>query len=245
MPPIVGNNFRNAKRRWKRKARNIYGTKPKFMPKTLARKRAANVSTRVMYFKRSSSINSDNSGNINFSWKTYDGEVGNDTTPPEFPTGVADSQVAAQLFSEYKVLSIKVRLFASNVGTETGQIASGANIPGFNRGDHCMYFDQKVDKNEISPTEILEVINLGSAKMIAPRTQKFTRTMFRPKGYPTWGSCNQNIDPSDDRTPDPWFGKIHLVANNCLTANQNGVRPVWFFTVTYKIIFRGRNFTVA
>lgn len=229
------------KRRWaprnrrRNRRKNIYGTKPKFMPRQLAKERYGNVSTKTFYFKTAGSVNSAPNGNTRISWTTqYDL-----ATSATFPD-VADSIRVSAAYTEYKVLAVKLRLFAANVGTEPGQQVNAApDVEGFNRGNSCIFIDQDTVYNEQYPTDIIDVMTRGSARMIPSRAQKWTLTMYRKKGLPGWGTCDQNIAPAD-RTVDPWGGAIVLIGNNARTGQ--GIRPLWFFTVTYKIIFRGRNY---
>ena len=232
------------KRPYKRKPR-IYGTKASFMPKQLALKRYGQVSTRTFYFKASGSINSDNVGDTQYSWLTSTAPVivGNPRRMPD----IADSYIIAECYSEYKVLAIKVRLFAANIGTEVGQLPSTdppppihPRQPGFDRGDTVCYLDQEIRPLEPEASQILNVMNLGSCRMIPSRISKYTKVLYRKKGLPGWGCCDRTV-PVAQRVPDPWYAGCFLLGNN---ARQSlGVRPLWFFTVTYKIIFRGRNFT--
>ena len=101
-----------------------------------------------------------------------------------------------------------------------------------------MFLDQDIRPNEPLQTNIVDVMNLGSCKMIPSRTDKHTKMLYRPKGYPEWGSCDRNV-PISDREPDKWYGGIYLLGNFARPA----IRPLWFYTVTYKMIFRGRSFT--
>lgn len=228
------------KRNYRRRRPNIYGTKPKFMPRGLAMKRYGQVSTTVKYFKAAGSINSDASGNTQISFLTQYQPV-LPANPNRMPD-IADSYTFAECYNEYKVLAIKLTLFAANVGTEPGIITGvpGPNIAGFDRGDAVTYLDQEIRPNEPLPLLITNVMTLGSARMIPTRISKFTRVLYRKKGLPGWGCCDRNV-PLPDRVPDPWNAGIFVLGNN---ARQGlGVRPLWFFTVAYKIIFRGRSYT--
>lgn len=230
--------YRRRPRRAKRKPR-IYGTKAKFMPKRLALERKGQVSTKTFYFKTAGTLNSTNLTGVTFGrWATQFNPV-IPTNPNRLPV-VSDSTTIAECYTEYKVLAVKVRLFAANVGTEFGQIQPGPDFPGYNRGNTVVYIDQEIRENEPQYANIVDVINLGSAKMIPSRASKFTMTMYRKKGVPEWGCCDRTV-PAADRSPDPWYGAIFLLGNNArLTPSVN---PLWYYTVTYKIIFRGRAYT--
>lgn len=227
---------RRRRRRVKRKPR-IYGTKAQFMPKTLALKRYGQVSTKTFYFKASGTINSNNVGVVSQQWLTQFPplNVGNPNRMPN----VADSYTFAECYNEYQILAVKVKIFAANIGTEPGMAdAPLPAVPGFNRGATVMYLDQEVRENEPLQQNIVNVMNLGSAKMIPSRSDQHTKLLYRKKGIPDWGTCDRNV-PIADRVPDPWFAGIYLLGNYARVA----VRPLWFYTVTYKVIFRGRSFT--
>lgn len=227
------------------KKRNLYGTVARFMPSRLKAERYAQLSTRTFYFKNSGTINSDNTGHSVASWQTQ--ALGTVVPPPNPPNPnkmplIADSNFVAELYSEYRVEAIKVTIYAANVGTEVGQIrnlGSGLPFEGFDRGNTVMYLDQEIRPNETLPDTILDTINLGSAKMIPSRVSKYTMTLFRKKGINLWGCCDRNVEVID-RAPDPWYASINLIGQ---FARQGlGIRPLWFWTATYKITFRGRNF---
>lgn len=218
--------------------RRPYGTKAKFVPRSLAVKRYNNVSTKTFYFKEAGVIQSDALGNVIRQWNTLSKPA------PPFPNNplrlpqVADIENVAQLYNEYKILAVKVRVFASDIGTEPGPQGGAPGFSGFNRGSTVMYLDQKATRNEVIPPLITDVMTYGSAKMIPSRCSKYTRVMYRPKGYPKWGTCDRNV-PVSEREADPWFASVNLLANYA-TPNQE---PIWFYTVTYKICFRGRTYT--
>lgn len=211
--------------------------KKSFMPRTLAVKRYNQASTKVFYFKGSGTVNSDNLGISQVAWLTQHLPLvpGNPNRMPN----VSDAYTVAECYNEYKVLAIRVRIFSANIGTEPGQ-ADPPNppVPGFNRGNTIMYIDQDVRPNEPLPNDITNVINYGSARMIPTLSFKHTKFIKRPSGQPLWGCCDRNV-PVANRTPDPWFGGVYLLGEFARPA----IRPLWFYSVTYKIIFRGRSFT--
>lgn len=226
-------------RRAGRKRTRVYGTKPSFMPKTLAIKRYNNISTKTFYFKEAGTIASDQLGNVIRQWNTLAKPA------PAFPNNplrlpqISDINEVAELYNEYKILAVKVRIFSADVGTESNPPpANSPPFAGFLRGSSVMYLDQKQTRNEQIPDQITQVMTYGSARMIPSRCSKFTKVMYRPKGYPKWGTCDRNV-PVSEREPDPWFASVNLLGNFA-TPNQN---PLWFYTVSYKIIFRGRTYT--
>lgn len=230
-------------RRFNRKA-GIYGTKPKFMPNRLALERAGNVSTKTFYFKAAGAIPSDPNGTTKTSWRTQYGPVVPDD-PNRMPN-ISDAYTFAECYTEYKVLAIKVKLFAANVGSEVGGLPAPPPAPptsitgGFSRGDTCIYFDQDVKDTEQQPDLITEVMTYGSAKMIPSRIAKWTTTLYRKKGLPEWGCCDRNV-PIAERQPDPWYAGIYILGNNARPLQPPPI--LWYYTVSYKIIFRGRTFT--
>lgn len=227
--------------RRKRPRRKPYGTKASFVPRGLAIKRYNQVSTKVFYFKQSGRLNSDSNGIVNQSWST---QVEVPPAPPGIPAyfkmpDISDNTLIEQAYTEYKVLALKVRIFPASVGTEPlgGQPAQTLPFIPLFRGNTVMYVDNKVTANTQSPDDIEDVINLGSAKMINSR-RPYTRTLYRPKGYPKWGNCDNNL-PVQTRDPDPWWGSCILLANQATPSSPT----LWFWTATYKVIYRGRTYT--
>lgn len=228
-----------------RKKPSIYGTKARFIPRGLATKRYGQVSTKTFYFKASGTIDSDTGTGITQQlWGTQSQPALPGIGLPRRMPNVADAYTFALCYTEYKVLAVKVRIFAANVGSEPGAMPAASGTPGFvagfNRGDTVVYLDQDIRPGEVMKTDILDVMNLGSCKMVPSRVAKYTKVMYRKKGLPEWGCCDRNVLPIN-RVPDPWNAAIILLGNNARVAPN--VAPLWFYTVTYKIIFRGRSFT--
>lgn len=227
-------------RKWKRGRKkgypNVFGTKPKFMPARLKLEKSNMLDSKTFYFKSSGTINSLNNGTYAYIWQT---QVPNPISPVVVPNAfpnVADYLAVSSAYCEYRVEAIKVTIFASNVGTEVGEITLGQNIPGFNRGATIMFCDQKITNGTSYSDEIIDLINKSSAKMIPSRASKYSYTLFRAKGYPEWGNCNLNT-PEGVREPDPWWGGIICKGQYA----REAVRPLWFWQTTYKVSFRGRN----
>lgn len=210
--------------------KRLYGTKASFMPKTLAKKRYNQVSTRTFWFKTSGTIASDQTGKVSKGWTTqFPGAT--PQLPYRLPI-VADSTTAARMYTEYKVLAIRVRLFSANIGDESaGQ--------GQFRGNTVTYLEQDVDWNAQLPNQVAQIINRGSARMIPSRVSKHTRVIYRPKGFPEWGNCDPNT-AQQDREPDPWKGAMYVFGE---TATPS-IPILWYYTATWKIIFRGRTTNV-
>jgi len=226
--------YTKSKRKYTRKKRAY--ARRKFIPRGLAIKRSQQISTKTFYFKANGTIHTDVSGNINAAWLTKIVHAATPTLPSYLtPPAVADWKRVASLYSEYKVLALRIKLFPSNVGTE-------ADLPGlstnpFQRGNALTYFDQSLAQGQTLQTNLQQVLNLGSSKMFTPR-RFHTRTINRPKGFPGWGECDPEI-PAPTRKSDPWWGGIFLLINGA-TPNSP---PISFHQVIYKVIFRGRNIT--
>lgn len=217
----------------RRRHRKPYGTKARFVPKSLAIKRYNEVSTKTFYFKTNGTLVADGGGRINAAWLTQRRVDPPTGAPYLAPPNVADFARISACYNEYKILAVRVRLYPANVGTESELPGISANP--FNRGNAIMYTDQTIERGQQIPTEILTVMNYGSAKMFLPR-HGHTRVMYRPKGYPQWGSVD-NDTPPNLRKVDPWSGGLFLLLQG---ATPNGP-PIFFYQNTYKIIFRGRS----
>lgn len=218
------------KRRPARRPRYL-ATKPKFVPRGLAAKKYHGVQTKTFYFKTNGYISTGGTGASNVIWANQR------WTPPSvqnFPNIGADFERVARLYREYKVLGGQLKLFPSNVGTESD--APGISLNPFNRGNCVVYNTQNIERNTQAYTAIDQVMNLGSAKMIRPRA-RYTRNLFRPKGNPEWGNCDEQT-PQVNRDPDSWWGSINLVIND---ATPN-IDRVFFWTLSWKVIFRTRDY---
>lgn len=198
-----------------------FSTYPRFIPRSLSFKRKNQVSTKTFWFKRNGQILS-NLGGTNFTfWRTREINDTN-TTPVGWPA-------LKTLYDQYKVLAIKVKLFPANVGIEPDTVLLAAG--GLFRGDAIVWSDQRYEPN--APADINQVINYASASMLNPRAP-FTRTLYRPSGTPEWGDTQSQI-------PDSWDGAIQLLINNATPQQTGGTAPVlWYFTISYKILVRGR-----
>lgn len=198
------------------------------MPKSYAFKRHNQVATKVFWLKLN--------GQIDVPTNQQGGGVSIFRTRGinQIPVPQGRNEIFT-LYDQYKVLAMRVRWFPANVGIEPGVTDTG--IPGFTaqtaRGDQVIWSDQRVDATQQVPQLISEVINNASARMINPRRPQ-TRVIYRPKGVPAWGSC---VDPTTQ--PDQWNGGIYHIINNATPSSVTG-RPVWFYTLTYKLLVRGR-----
>lgn len=225
-------------RRPRRRRARVPGlaTKARMVPRGLAVKRRNQVSTKTFYFKQVGTINNAAAGSvIQKAWQVQEDILSNP------PGGFVNLRT---LYDQYKVLAMCIKIFPANVGIEpTGGIVSqgGAgvtNLP-FNRGNTVVWSDQRPSPTQQFPIAIQDIMSDASAKLIGSR-RYYTRTIYRSTGNPEWGST-QNL-PAE---ADPWNGSIYLLNNFANTYNPSSIppgrpQPMWFYTVQYKITFRGR-----
>ena len=223
MPLLVPARSRRQRARNRRAARRRLGlaTYPRMMPRTLAAKRMNQVGTKVFWFKRNGIISPDLAGSRYSFWRTQEINVPA-TTPVGWPA-------VKTLYDQYKVLAIKLRLFPANVGIESDSAIFASNA--LLRGDTVVWSDQRYQPN--APTNVSEVINNASARMINSR-RPYTRSLFRPRGNPEWGD-------TQSATNDSWDGALEMLFNNASPAPAAGAPPtLWYWTIQYKILVRGR-----
>jgi len=210
----------------KRKKNGVLATVPRMMSNRLRFKRMNQVSTRTFYFKLNGQASSAPATNDNYFGFRSKGFTEDQTVIPPVLSNIPQRTAIFSLYDEYKVVGISLKLFPSNVGTEPGQTFEQGIL---NRGDMVVWSDQRFNGAGQVPTDIAVVLNHASARMIDPR-RKYQRSLFRPKGYPDWGSCERPLEISD-----PWDGAIQLLVNNVTPS-----RPLFWYTLTYKVIVRGR-----
>lgn len=199
-----------------------YATRPRMMPRSLAMKRMNQVSTRVFWFKQNGVISPNTTG-TNYSFWTARG------FNAASPTGWAALRT---LYDQYKVLAIKVRFFPANVGIEPDSALFANNA--LLRGDTISWTDQRFDTTAVTPTAISDVINNASARIINSR-RPFSRVIYRGTGYPEWA---QTVGPT---TPESWNGAIEFLVNGATPASAASIPILWYYTVQYKVIVRGRH----
>jgi len=227
---------------WTKKAngeKKTYKKKQPFMTKTLATKRYNQVSTKLYYFKGNGVIAADNAGNGVAGWTTRTRIVPPPPATPYFMPGIpADFYRVSRGFAQYKVLAIKLVLHPANVGTESDM--PGINTSPWQRGNCITWIEQQLYTGQQIASNISDVMNLGSAKMFIPR-QKHSRTVYRPKGLPAWGTCDADV-PDNQWVLDPWWGGIFWMINRSTpnTLGQNAL-PLFYYQTTLKVVFRGRN----
>lgn len=193
-----------------------------FMGRGLALKRTNQTSTKTFYFKSAGRIGGDPSFQANNTWSTLLWLPGQ---PQAFPNIPGDYNVISRGYLQYKILAIKVVMYAANIGSEPND-----NI---DRGITCVWKDQQVVRGQPVPSQVLDVINLGSAKILPSRVSRWTTIIYRPRGAPEWGNCDIDT-PTNQRVADSWSGAIHMVGNSVSNT------LLWYWTANYKVIFRGR-----
>lgn len=201
--------------RRRRRIPNI-ATRPRFMPSRLKSQRFNQVSSKIFYVKSNGQIQANAVGNYKTDFNTRD-----IVAAP--PAGVSE---IANLYDEYKVLAIYLKLFPANVGAEPFNL---------NRGDVVVWSDQRQPFQ--SPTSVAGIINFGSARLINPRNP-YHRRLFRAKGNPDWGNTSLG---SPQFVPDQWDAQISVAGFNGTPVPAGSPQPVcWYYTITYKLLVRGR-----
>lgn len=213
---------RRRSRSRRRSRRKLTAGGPRIMGRALRRKRINQVDVRPFWFKYNSTIDWIKEGNTLF---TIDSVLYN----------IQQFRQVLPLYDEYKVMGYIVRLFPSGVGTESMDPQGPARA--LVRGDHILMSDQNWPTGG-AITSISSVINQGSCRMInARRPQR--RTIFRPYGLPQWTSTE--TDPGGlVIDADPWSPAIQLYHENG-TDLPAGQRIMWWYTIEYKVLFRGRS----
>lgn len=221
--PTKRTALRRARR--KRKAAGL-ATRPTMMSKTVATKRFHGVDTRVFWFKTNGRLTSLPAAQTpQFkSFKVTD-LIG---SPPQSLTALR------HLYDQYKILGFKIKFFPANVGIEGAQLNTA--LGQFRRGNHCIWIDQRVDTPVIQPQDIGDIIGTASARIINPR-RPYAAALWRPKGKPAWGSCKSPVTGGD-----LWNGAIYYFIQDSTVTPPNGIASVFsYYTVQWKVIFRGRN----
>lgn len=223
-----------SKRKWAKKTKK----KAKFMPRGVASKRYNATDSKVFYFKNNGIAESSlQTGGYYTSFRSQE-LYSNGNLHPQFNKFRA-------CYDNYKVLAMRVKFFPCAVGLEPRLTTTG--MPSIlNRGNLIVWNDQQYDPGVQQPTEISDVINDASARMLNAR-MSFTRTILRPKGYPGWGK-NNSTPPVPMPVPavypeaDPWNGCINILIDGSTPspAPPNPAVQLYYWTITYKVIFRGR-----
>lgn len=191
-----------------------------------AKRAQQNLTREVRHFKWVVAIRSNNTGVLNFNVQTSD------------VTNGQQFDLFSRIWEEYKILTINMKLFPSNVGGESQQYLGPspppAGIPLFQRGDTVTYCDPNAPG--LPPQGINDVMGKSSARLFNPR-RYHKRWINRPRGYPGWGA----IDPNGViTTPDPWPGSITLFGDNFTPVQVPGSQIFFYGMLTFKVLFRSR-----
>lgn len=222
--------FRKAYRRYRprpyrRRTRRVPGlaTRPRMMGRGRFHRRWNQVDTRVFWFKTNGTIDLNNNANQYYEFRTS-------ALPTLAPQGWPQ---LLSMYDQYKILGYKYRLFPANVGTEaTGN--AGAQTLALDRGNHAVWIDQRFDPNVQQPSQISEVINTASCRLINAR-RPYSVSIWRPRGKPTWGSTRDLAV-----APDPWRASInHLIEGGSLQP-PGQQKVIYYYTIQWKVVFRGR-----
>lgn len=209
----------------RRKVRRKYtAAAPRMMTKTRAAKRKQQVDVRPFWFKYNDTL------------QAY-GSTHSIIQPDPLLYNIVSFQRLARVYDQYKVLGWTYRLFPANVGIESHDPPGSSRA--FFRGNHVVWNDQDTPPAGTAPiTQIREVINMASAKMINPR-RPYSRSIWRPYGIPDWYSTEDN-GSGIVIEKDTWSGGInHFYQDASAFAEPNDL-PLYFRTVQFKVIFRGR-----
>lgn len=214
---------RRYRRRRRRCVRGL-ATVPRMMPSSLARQRWNNASSKTFFIKDSGTLITDLTGSIQRKWSVQDVY-----SVPQFNT-------LGQLYDQFKVLAITIRLYPANVGIEPDPSLLPVGSNGLLRGNAGVWCDQRPATVGF-PGTIVQMINYGSAKLINPR-RPYKRTMFRATGFNSWGGIQTAA------INDSWRGEIKLLQVDATPAVVGSPPPtLWYWSRTFKIIYRGRRST--
>ena len=205
------------------------GTKPQLMNSLQAAKRYHGVSTKVFYFKNNSEVFLNDQPYQYF-------EVRTNYLYSANPNGWAQ---CCEMFDQFKILGIVYELYPASVGIEPLGETTNIQTPLYlNRGNHCLWIDQRFDGVSPVPTSINNIICTGSARLINAR-RPYRLSMWRPQGKPNWGSCKAFADPTSP-VPDPWTGVINHLIEGGSVQPQGVSKTIYYRMITFKVMFRGR-----
>lgn len=198
-------------------------TRPRMMGRSRFLRRWNQVDSRVFWFKTNAVIELNNNNHQYYEFRTSALDVLN-------PQGWTQLK---SMYDQYKILGYKYRLFPSNVGTESTANA-GAGALALDRGNHAVWIDQRFDPNVQQPTQISQVINSASCRLINPR-RPYVVSIWRPRGKPNWGSTRDIAT-----APDPWRAAInHLIEGGSVQPPAT-TKVIYYYTIQWKVVFRGR-----
>lgn len=217
--------YKRKKRTTKKGATIGLATNPQMMSKNLRLRRYNQTDTKTFWFKLNGTVAINNQPYQYFEWRNQTLYNGN-------PNGWIE---LTRLYDQYKILGFTYKLFPSNVGTEpTAAGGPGLGTIHFNRGNHCLWLDQRFDPNVTQPTSISQVICTASARLINPR-RPYELSIWRPKGKYIWGSTRDIINAGDN-----WTGSIQHFIEGATPSTAPSGKAVYYYTLQYKVIFRGR-----
>lgn len=212
-----------ARRRPARKPAYL-ATRPKFIPRGLARKRYHAADTKTFYFKINGEAVTDITGHYYNSFNARHLTQ----NPSVFPQFTALKAV----YDQFKCLAIQVRFFPANVGIEPHDTLLGTDLT-LLRGNTIIWNDQRAD-DLFDPLTIGQVINESSARMMNSR-RPFKRAIYRGRGFTEWGNIQNTA------TDDSWNGSVNVLVVDASQAPPTGPAPLlWYWTASYKVVFRGR-----
>lgn len=189
-------------------------------------KRVQGVSDQYTTHKIVRAIPSDTSGRINFHASAL---------------GLPDSTTFgtyATLFEYFKVLSITVRFFPAQVGSES-LVGNNPGVPSmfqtYVRGNCISWID--ANASDPVPTSVIDYINKASCRMIQPRGYH-KRWIVRPTGYPEWA---QTGGTTGLLVEDKWKSVIKLYGDGFTAIQAPGTQNYFYAQVTYKVRWRSRH----
>lgn len=227
MPPITGKYSRASfsqlrhYMRFKRRRRAV--------PRIQApKKRAQNMTTEVRWLKRVDTLTSNPQGNIRVSYDQADLPL------------LRQFDLYAAIWEEYKVLKVIVTLHPANVGGESFQTTPAGTPPAilYRRGNICSWIDPNTPTQGVI-NSIPDVMGRPSARLFQPR-RFHKRWMNRPKGYPAWGTIDENATIAE---PDKWVGSINIFGQQFTPPQAPGSQVYFYVTTMMKVLFRSRKDT--
>lgn len=211
-----------SRRRSSRRGKRYTAAYPRMMGRGRAKRRFQQVDNRLFWFKYNNTLAAPG-GDRHYVFQ-----------PDAMLYNILSFQRVAKLYDEFKVLGFKLKLFPADVGIESGDPAGVPRV--FRRGNVCIWNDQRTPGALPPVTNISQVINNASARLISAR-RPYARSIWRPYGTPNWTSTEDDgsgvlIDI------DPWSGSIQMYIQDATITTTDF--PLWFTSVQFKVLFRGR-----
>lgn len=216
--------YRRKSRKSRRGRRKITAAVPQMMSRYRAKKRFQQVDARPFWFKYNGEILAQ--GSLHHVFRA-----------DPILYNIVSFQRLAKVYDEYQVQGFKLRLFPANVGTESHDPPGSDRA--FFRGNHIIWSDQdQLAGPGPVITQIREVINIASAKMINPR-RPYSRSVWRPYGHPEWASTEDNGSGIVIET-DQWQSSINHFYQDASALTGPNELALFFITIQFKVLFRGR-----